>query len=211
MSTQAEERRRIQRALSEGAERRLVAVGSLFEEAAREAQRESAPLAVGAVRGLLQESETALLNLQGLARGVYPPALEELGLAAALRVQAESAPLSVDVRAAGLVRYPIDVEAAVYFCALEAMQNATKYADATSLGVVLSDSGGDLRFEVVDDGRGFDTDAAVHGSGLQGIIDRLAAVGGSVAVRSAPGQGTSVTGSVPLVARSSAAPSGIAP
>jgi signal transduction histidine kinase len=101
------------------------------------------------------------------------------------------------VDADGVGRYPQDVEAAVYFCALEALQNIAKYSRASSATLRLSTSNGDLRFEVVDDGEGFDTGATGHGSGLQGMADRLDALGGSLTIRSTPGEGTSVEGRVP--------------
>ncbi|HZB78404.1 MAG TPA: ATP-binding protein, partial [Actinomycetota bacterium] len=97
-------------------------------------------------------------------------------------------------------RYPADVEATVYFCTLEALQNVAKYAAADRTMIRLSQSNGSLIFEVVDDGQGFDPDQVTVGSGLQGMADRLAAVGGSLEVRSAPGRGTTVAGRVPVTA-----------
>ena len=91
-----------------------------------------------------------------------------------------------------------DVEAAVYFSCLEALQNVAKYAEATQAELVLSNGGGVLRFEVRDDGVGFDPASTGYGSGLQGIADRLAALEGSVEIRSAVGRGTTVTGHVPF-------------
>jgi signal transduction histidine kinase len=99
-------------------------------------------------------------------------------------------------------RYPPEVETAVYFSCLEALQNVAKYADAGHAIVRLSQANGLLTFEVSDDGRGFDPRAAERGSGLQGIADRLAALGGTLTVRSAPGAGTTIAGSLPLGAGS---------
>jgi signal transduction histidine kinase len=90
------------------------------------------------------------------------------------------------------------MESALYFCCLEALQNVSKYARASNVTIRLRDGSGELRFEVCDDGDGFDTDAAAHGSGLQGMSDRLAALDGTLEVRSAPGAGTTVIGRVPL-------------
>ena len=95
-------------------------------------------------------------------------------------------------------RYGQDVEAAVYFSCLEALQNVAKYADATRAEIVLTKGERTLRFEVRDDGVGFDPAKTAYGTGLQGIADRLAALEGSVEIHSAPGQGTIVTGSVPF-------------
>jgi signal transduction histidine kinase len=97
-------------------------------------------------------------------------------------------------------RYPQEAEAAVYFSCLEALQNVAKYAGASRATVSLSDGDGRLRFEVSDDGVGFEPGAASHGSGLQGIADRLAALDGTLEVRSAPGSGTTVAGVVPVAA-----------
>jgi signal transduction histidine kinase len=104
------------------------------------------------------------------------------------------------VDADGLGRFPADVEATVYFCTLEALQNVAKYAAADRTVIRLARANGSLSFEVEDDGRGFDPSAVVTGSGLQGMADRLAAVGGSLEIRSAPGQGTTVAGHVPVTA-----------
>jgi len=88
----------------------------------------------------------------------------------------------------------------VYFCALEALQNAAKHAGASRASVRLSESNAGLRFEVADDGRGFDPATARQGTGLQGITDRIDALGGHVYVDSGPGQGTRISGQVPASA-----------
>ncbi|MBA3737407.1 MAG: hypothetical protein H0W97_02455 [Actinobacteria bacterium] len=103
-------------------------------------------------------------------------------------------PITFDVDGVG--RYPRDVEAAVYFCALEALQNVTKYAEAAAITLRLRADDGHLTFEVTDDGRGFDRTADAYGTGLQGMADRLDAIGGRLDVRSAPGEGTTVTGRI---------------
>ncbi len=86
----------------------------------------------------------------------------------------------------------------MYFCALEALQNVAKYADASRADVCLSCSGGSLQFTITDDGTGFDTAAARRGTGLQGMADRLAALGGTLHLRSQPGHGTTVSGRLPV-------------
>jgi signal transduction histidine kinase len=138
----------------------------------------------------------ALGTLRDLARGIYPPLLADQGLAAALEAQARKAAVPVIVEAQGVGRYPQDVEAAVYFSCLEALQNVAKYAEATSARIRLSSNDG-LAFEIRDDGRGFDPTATSLGSGLQGIADRLAATGGTLDVRSSPGRGTTIAGRIP--------------
>ena len=114
-----------------------------------------------------------------------------------MRAQASRAALPVTVAADDVGRYPRETEAAVYFCILEALQNTAKYAGASTASVALAASGGQLEFTVTDDGAGFDVAAARDGTGLQGMTDRLAAVGGTVAIESAPGHGTIVSGCLP--------------
>jgi signal transduction histidine kinase len=105
--------------------------------------------------------------------------------------------IPVHVESDGIGRYPQEIESALYFCCLEALQNVAKYANATRVDVRLSENADELAFEVQDDGQGFDASSARRGSGLQGMADRLAAVGGTLDVRSAPGAGTTVTGNLP--------------
>jgi len=151
------------------------------------------------------EATDALENLRDLARGIYPPLLADQGLAVALSAQARKSPIPVAVDADGIGRYPQEQEAAVYFSTLEALQNVAKYAGATRAEVRLGEEDGDLVFEVADDGRGFDPSTTSFGTGLQGIADRLSALGGAVEIRSAPGRGTTVLGRLPAP-RSVAAP-----
>ena len=122
--------------------------------------------------------------------------LADKGLAAALEAQARRAAVATTVHADGVGRYPQEVEAAVYFCALEALQNVAKYAEASSASVRLTQRDGDLMFEIEDDGRGFDATLTRRGTGLQGMADRLDAIGGTLTVRSTPGEGTLVSGSI---------------
>ena len=196
VGAQDEERRKIERNLHDGAQQQLVALSiqlGLLEDSADDA---------ASVRQLtpeLQKSARAALDdLRALARGIYPPLLAEQGLAAALQAQSRKIAVPVVIAADGIRRYPQDAEATVYFCALEALQNIAKYADASWAEVCLSGSGGSLQFTVTDDGTGFDTAAARDGTGLQGMADRLAALGGTLQVRSRPGQGTTVSGRLPV-------------
>jgi signal transduction histidine kinase len=144
------------------------------------------------------DTAQALDDLRDLARGIYPPLLADKGLAAALESQARKCPVPVTVESDPLGRYPQDVEAAVYFCALEAMNNLAKYAEASAATVSLAQVDGTLTFAVSDDGVGFVPADAGGGTGLQGMADRLDAIGGSLDVRSAPGEGTTVVGHVPV-------------
>ena len=147
---------------------------------------------------LQTRTNETLEDLRDLARGIYPPLLADRGLPAALEAQARRSSLAVAVHPDGVGRYDQDVEAAVYFCCLEALNNAAKYAEASRVEIRLSSDDGELRFEVLDDGRGFDRSVTSYGTGLQGMADRLDAIGGSIDVVSAPGEGTRVIGRLPL-------------
>jgi signal transduction histidine kinase len=198
VTTQDAERRRLERNIHDGAQQHLVALavklrlvrGILAKDPARAATM------LGELRA---EVDEAIETLSSLALGIYPPVLEERGIAAALESQVRVGSIPVVVDADGVDRQPIETEAAVYFCCLEAIQNAAKYAQAARIDVRLGHVGANLTFEVRDDGVGFDTAASRSGSGLQGMADRLAALGGSVDIASTPGSGTVITGHVPAV------------
>jgi signal transduction histidine kinase len=152
------------------------------------------------VRSMQAAAATALEDLRDLARGIYPPLLADQGLAAALEAQARKAAIPVHVEPDGVGRYDRGVESAVYFCSLEALNNVAKYANASTATVRLGREDGSLVFEVTDDGDGFDPRATGYGTGLQGMADRLDAIGGTLEVRSAPGAGTRIVGRVPVEA-----------
>jgi signal transduction histidine kinase len=196
VAAQDERARALERNIHDGAQQQLVALAVKLR-LARSLVEKDPPKTGEMLDDLQSEAVDALENLRDLARGIYPPLLADQGLAAALGAQARKSPVPVSVEAGGVGRYPQDVEAAVYFCALEALQNIAKYANASSATLRLSAVNGDLRFEVADDGAGFDPETTRYGTGLQGMADRLDAVGGSLRVRSAPGAGTTVVGSVP--------------
>jgi len=189
-------RRRIERDLHDGAQQQLVALRinlGLVRQVVQTAPEEAEEL----LQQTEQAAASALEELRDLARGIYPPLLADLGLRAALEAQAGKAAVPVTVEAAAIGRYPQQTEAAVYFSVLEALQNVAKYAQAPAAGVTLAHDGQDLVFTVEDDGSGFDPAATPMGTGLQGISDRLAALGGRVEIASAPGHGTRITGRVP--------------
>jgi signal transduction histidine kinase len=197
VAAQDEERRRLERNIHDGAQQQLVALAVKARLAQQFAERD--PEKTTELLGQIEaETQTALEDLRDLARGIYPPLLADRGLVAAIEAQSRKSQQGVEVAADGIGRFPADIEATVYFCALEALQNVAKYAEAGHTVVHLTRANGDLSFEVVDDGRGFDPVHATSGSGLQGMADRLAAVGGSLEVRSAPGRGTTVAGRVPV-------------
>jgi signal transduction histidine kinase len=194
-----EERRRIERDLHDGAQQRLVALRIKLELAEEMLSRDP-----GRGRELLHEigDETveALEDVRSLAHGVYPALLTQRGLGDALRDAAVRSPIPVRLDVSGIGRYPPEVESAVYFCCMEAMQNAVKHGvGATLISIALSDDGR-LRFEVADNGAGFDAAATPPGAGLANMRDRIAAVGGGLTYRSQIGKGTRVIGAVPKTA-----------
>jgi signal transduction histidine kinase len=197
VSAQDAERRRLERNLHDGAQQHLVALkvklGLAEMLAARDPEK-----AKQTITQLKADTDEALETLRDLARGIYPPLLAEKGLATALESQARKATVPVTVDAGGIGRYPQAVEATVYFCVLEALQNVQKYANATQATVRLRDVDGELRFAVEDDGRGFDVEHVRKGAGLTNMQDRVDAVGGDVQFDSRAGAGTRVSGRIPL-------------
>jgi signal transduction histidine kinase len=203
VAAQDQERRRLERNIHDGAQQQLVALAVKTRLADSLVGRDETK-AHEVLAQVQREAQEALENLRELARGIYPPLLADQGLAVALQAQARRAPLPVTVEADGIARYGEDAEAAVYFSVLEGLQNVAKYAGASHAVVRLAHADRALTFEVADDGRGFDSSRTAYGTGLQGIADRLAALGGTVEVRSAPGAGTILLGTVPVHAPESA-------
>ncbi|MFN2463536.1 MAG: histidine kinase [Candidatus Dormibacteria bacterium] len=197
VAAQDHERRRLERDLHDGAQQILVALkvklGLAETVAGKDPERAS--LLVGELK---KDADEALETLRDLARGIYPPLLADQGLVAALSAQARKAVLPVEVTATGIDRYPQDIEAAVYFSCLEALQNIQKYAQAASATITLTGTSDSLDFEVADDGAGFDPEGVARGSGLQNIEDRLDAIGGTLTLQSRPGDGTRLSGRLPL-------------
>jgi signal transduction histidine kinase len=197
VAAQDEERRRLERNIHDGAQQQLVALAVKIRLARTMAGRD-VEKAQALMEELQGETQEALENLRDLARGIYPPLLADKGLAAALEAQARKVPFPVRVEPNGVGRYQAEAEATAYFCVLEALQNAAKYAEASSAVVRLGHEDGDLVFTVSDDGRGFDPATTPRGSGLQNMADRLEALGGLLEIRSSRGEGTTVTGRVPV-------------
>ena len=197
VATQDVRAKALERNIHDGAQQQLVALAVKQRLAETMVDRDPTK-AKSMLADIQAETHDALENLRDLARGIYPPLLADQGLAAALQAQGRKSMVPVDVHADGIGRCSQEVESAVYFSCLEAMQNVTKYAHASRVTIDLEESGGSLLFSVVDDGVGFDIDATSYGTGLQGMADRLDAISGSLEVRSAPGGGTTVEGMVPL-------------
>jgi signal transduction histidine kinase len=199
VTAQDEARRRLERNIHDGAQQDLVALSiklGLAEITLDEDTAETRKI----LRQLRAEAAGALENIRDLARGIYPPLLADMGLLPALSAQAGKFPFPVTVEADGIGRSSQDAEAAVYFCCLEALQNTSKYANATQACVTLQAQNGALRFTTSDDGAGYDSRHTPMGSGLRNMADRLAALGGELDIRSAPGSGTTVTGRLPFPA-----------
>jgi signal transduction histidine kinase len=198
VAAQDEERRRLERNLHDGAQQNLVALKVKLGLAAMFVERDPAR-AKQTLTELKVDTDVALETLRDLARGIFPPLLADKGLVAALESQARKATLPVQVEAHEVGRYPQEMEAAVYFCCLEALQNVQKYAAARSAIVKLVGSESGLIFEVIDDGRGFDGDSIKRGAGITNMMDRLDALGGRLEVSSTPDRGTRVHGSLPVL------------
>jgi signal transduction histidine kinase len=198
VAVQDQTRQMLERDLHDGAQQRLVALkikigigGSMAEKG----DLDDVKQILAAVKA---ETDLTIESLRNLARGIYPPLLESEGLGPALSAQLQRASLPIAVQAAGMGRHPRELEATVYFCVLEAVQNAVKHARAKSVLVTVEDDDGFLGFEVRDDGIGFVPDAVTEGHGLLNMADRLDAVNGSFAITSTADHGTQVVGRIPI-------------
>lgn len=197
LTAQYQARRQLERDLHDGAQQQLVALKVKISLAERIATEDKVKKFLSQLQ---KEADDTLQTLRDLARGIYPPLLADRGLTVALTAQANKSPLPVTVEGdAG--RYGQEVEAAVYFCCLEALQNISKYAGQCEVWITLSSDEQRLSFEVRDNGAGFDSETVVHGHGLENMSDRLDALGGKVTIISKPGEGTTVRGTAPVRAK----------
>ena len=186
-----EERRRLERDLHDGAQQHLVALAVLIQLARTAEHDRSQPLLTEASRLL----ETAIAEIRRLAHGIYPPLLVSGGLAEALPAVAAHAAVPVHLNLQGLGRYPASIEAALYFCCSEALQNAAKHGGpGTTVTITAHADERMLTLTISDTGRGFDR--ATVGTGLTNMTDRLSAIGGHLAVQTAPGRGTRITAAI---------------
>jgi signal transduction histidine kinase len=188
------ERRRLERDLRDGAQRELAGLAGKLGETAQALDRDEAR-AKALLNQVTSDIAAALASLRELARGIYPALLADMGIAAALDAQVRKAPIPVSVEADAIGRYPQEIEAAVYFCVLEALHNLARHVDARA-SVRLSVSDGDLQFEVTDDGQGPEPGTGRPGADLQAMADRIDALGGEILIDSGPGRGTRINGSV---------------
>ncbi|MCI0633056.1 MAG: histidine kinase [Actinobacteria bacterium] len=197
VAAQDERAKKLERNIHDGAQQQLVALAVKLRLADQTMDRDP-PKAHELLAQLQAETNDALETLRDLARGIYPPLLADRGLAAAIEAQVRKTDLPISLQPDGVGRFTPEIEATVYFCVLEAVQNVAKYANPSAVTIRLQHDDAELEFEVRDDGVGFEPDeAATAGSGLQGMADRLDAVGGTLEIASALGEGTRITGRLP--------------
>jgi signal transduction histidine kinase len=188
-------RRSLERDLHDGAQQRLLAMSVTIERARKELLAGRHEGAAALLGQLASDNREVVTELRELARGIYPPLLSERGLVAALQSTARRSTVPVTLDVADVERTSRQVEAAAYFCILEALTNAAKHADATEVRVTLRGRP-HLWFSVSDDGRGFDRDRVAIG-GLLGMEARVAAAGGRLTLETGPGRGTVLRGEFP--------------
>lgn len=194
------ERRKLERNLHDGAQQHLVALAVKLR-LAHDAVEDDPEDAMGMIDEIKGDVQTAIAELRALAHGIFPPLLVSGGLCDALPAAVARAGLPTTLELDNVGRYGNDIEAAVYFCTLEALQNAGKHAGEHATATVrVTETDGALQFEIRDDGAGFEVhaDASGAGHGFVNMADRLGAFGGKVSVVSTPGNGTAITGTVPL-------------
>jgi signal transduction histidine kinase len=194
-----EERRRLERNLHDGAQQELVAVKvqlAIAEDMADELEGDTAPL-LELLERLKGQTGEALENLRDLARGIYPPLLAAEGLRVALSAQVRKASVEIELDA-DVGRFNQELEAAVYFCCLEAFQNIAKYAGPCNVTATIREVDEGVEFIVEDTGCGFDRSQVEAGMGGRNMADRLEALDGTIEIDSSIGHGTRVRGWIPL-------------
>jgi signal transduction histidine kinase len=191
------ERQRIEQDLHDGVQQQLTGLRIRLALAAESFHERGDTEASAALEGFGDDVENAINDVRDLAHGVYPALLTSSGLSAALTSAARRAAPGVTVHGDNLRRCRHEVETAVYFSCLAALDNAAKHAGARQVSIRLTDTGNALRFTVRDSGAGFDPSRTRAGSGIAHMRDRLGAIGGTLTIDSAPGQGTRVSGHVP--------------
>jgi signal transduction histidine kinase len=193
------ERRRIERNLHDGAQQRLVSLAMSLRVAKSNAERTGDPALVEELERSTDALERAIAELRELAQGIHPAVLTEEGLRSALEELAETSRVPIRL-AIDDERFPAPVEATAYFMVSEALANASKHARASVIDVAVRHADGILTVEVTDDGTG--GAAFAKGSGLRGLQDRVAALGGTLSLESPSGGGTRLTVEIPCALRS---------
>jgi signal transduction histidine kinase len=192
------ERRKVERDLHDGAQQELVLLGLKLRLVQRKIDADPAG-AKAILTELHQDLDRALGDLRDLAHGIYPQALEREGLPGALREAVQRSAIPADLECNGTRRYAPQIEAAVYFCCLEALQNSAKHAgEQARAGIRLTERGELLEFEIFDDGLGFQAATYASSAGLQNMTDRIGALGGELRIQSERGTGTQILGTIPL-------------
>jgi signal transduction histidine kinase len=193
-----QERRRIERDLHDGVQQQVLGLRIKLDLATEmlEVDREEGERLLAAIG---RQMDTVLDGVRSLARGIYPALLHERGLPEAIRSAARATSVPATVRASHVRRYPEQIEVAIYFSCLEALENAAKHAGSRAAVVItLWERDGRVMFEVRDDGQGFDSESIDHARGLTNMRDRLEAVGGTLIFISSPRKGTRIHGEVPI-------------
>jgi signal transduction histidine kinase len=191
-----DERRKFERNLHDSVQQQLISIKLRLEIEAEEGDLSESSRE--RLVEITQSVEAALAEVREVAHGLYPPLLAASGLPTALRRFRGHTAAAPEIEAVGVGRYAPDIESAVYYCCLEAIQNATKHGGrGVHVSIALAEEDGHLTFRVVDDGTGF-TVGEVAGRGLQNMEDRLGALGGQLTIATAPGRGTTISGRVPL-------------
>ena len=198
-AAQDEERRRLERDIHDGAQQQLIALVMRLGLARQLTENDPAK-AQELLEDLQEETAGALESLRDLARGIYPPVLADKGLVQALSAHARRCPIDVQISSSEVGRYGPEIEGALYFCCLEAIQNTIKHAPDAGMTITIVERDRTLSFLIRDNGPGFDVHAGGAGSGLENMRDRVAAVGGELRIDSERGVGTTIVGSVPLEA-----------
>jgi signal transduction histidine kinase len=197
VKAQDEERRRLERDLHDGAQQDLIAIMAKARLARNQLDRGESEAASGTVAEIQEDAHRALVEVREVARGIFPPVLADRGLVAAIEARAARLPLPVQLEAhLATVRLPADVETAAYFVVAEAFANVLKHAAAEHVQVQVTATPEQLRLAVRDDGRGLN--GSTPGSGLTGMRDRIAALGGELTVSRADPRGTELLARIPL-------------
>jgi signal transduction histidine kinase len=189
------ERRRLERDLHDGAQQQLVAIQVRLAVARELADSEELTKQLDATQ---KNAEAAVEELRALAHGIYPGVLHDFGPAAALRDLSSDSPVPITVTDDGIGRSSDAIEAAIYFCAREAIQNTAKHAGpGAKVTVTLGHREDAIQFTVSDDGAGMSPERDTDGIGVTSMRDRIEAVGGQFEIVSAPGQGTAIHATIP--------------